>query len=249
MRFSWIEAEVLRAAREAILLEPDAEEDFTSTFELPPAPAGVSEQDWPRVAEHVARADRVSRFVAQEGLESARSVFAKSPHAVEIAALAASALEADELGIDLIEDLLCCAVDELVAYGSVLTLLVDIGSREDRERMVGVYERFCAVAEKRKPTTSTWKERVDGMRGGLASAYVMCDRCDDAHRIFESQHRNTTHNVYAALSASRTFLAAGEVARAADWLDVGAERARGLGRTAMEKKLREKSASLRNRLP
>jgi len=248
MRFSWIDADLLRATQEVFVAEPESEEDFTSGFELPPAPEGVSEADWPRVVEHVARTDRVLRLIAQEGLARARHAFADSTQAAEIAALAAAALEADELEIDLIEALLDCPVDEHVAYGAVLAELVAIGARENQWRVVDLYATFCSKAAEKTPLTDSWLDRVDAMRGGLAGAYVSCDRCDDAHRIFETQHSELTDNVYIALSASRTFLAAGKVRRAADWLEIGAERALSLGRTAMETKLREKSAALRKRL-
>jgi len=248
MRFSWLDANVMRAARGAIAPEPDSEEDFTSGFELPPAPGGVSSEEWPRIAEHVARADRVSRLVALDGLESARDAFADSPHAVEIAAVTAAALETEEADLDLFEALLACAIDEHVAYGAVLTALLEIGVQEDRHRMLAIYERFCTAATDRQSHDSVWAERVEAMRGGLAHAYVVCDRCDDAHRIFSDQHHASRGDVLVALSASRTFLAAGQIYRAAEWLGIGADRARDLGRDDMEKKLRDKRAALEKRL-
>jgi hypothetical protein len=166
---------------------------------------------------------------------------------VELAAVADAALESEEADLDLFESILSCAIDELVAYGAVLTSLLEIGARENTERMVELYERFCDAASK-EARDEVWAERVEAMRGGLANAYVACDRCDDADRVFRAQHDQTTENVFVALSASRTFLAAGQVQRAADWLGIGAERARVLGRTDMETKLREKRAALEKRL-
>lgn len=247
MRFSWLDANVMRAARTAIAAEPETDEDFTASFELPPAPDGVSKREWPRIAEHVARADRVSRLVALEGLDSARQAFRDSPHAVEVAAVADAALESEEADLDLFESILSCAIDELVAYGAVLTSLLEVGAREDSGRMVELYERFCDAAAE-VSSGEVWAERVEAMRGGLANAYVACDRCDDADRVFRAQHDKVTENVFVALSASRTFLAAGQVQRAVDWLGIGADRAHALGRADMEQKLRDKRAALEKRL-
>jgi len=248
MQISWLRDEVISATRAALTPEPDSEEDFTSTFELPPVPAGVSSEEWPRLAEHVARADRVARAVQQQGLERAIAAFRDSRHAVEIAAVAAAARDDGRLDIDLIEALLSCAIDELVAYGAFFGLIVEVDTQEDRERIALLYERFCRVAAARQSPTREWRERVAAMRGGLAHAYIICGRCDAAHEIYQEQHREATEDLVVALGASRTFLSAGEVSRAVQWLAIGAERACDLGRTSMETKLRAKCETLKKRL-
>jgi hypothetical protein len=249
MRISWLEPDVIQATRDALA---GAAGDWDALLEAgadwPPAPRGVPTEDWPHIAEHVMRAERVSAVVREQGFHGAVAEFGSSPHAVELATLASAAVAADSLELGLIERLLSCEIDELIVYGTFLGLLVEVGSRADTERMVELYERFCDAAARLHGSSSLWRERVAAMRDGLGSAYVLGGRNETAHELFSQRHREATDDLVVALGASRAFLAAGDLSRAICWLELGAVRANELGRTPMADKLRTKAEALRSRL-
>ncbi len=249
MRISWLPPEVIRAARDALIARhADWEAHFLPEFDAPPAPADFAGDDWPRIAEHVARAERVSRVVREHGMAGARYAFGGSPHAIEQATLVAAAAHADEVSLDLLEALLSCDVDELIAYGSFLALLVEIGQQQDAARMIDAYERFCGAVMEKDCESSHWEDRVAAIRDGLASAYVATGRLDDGEAIFSERHQQQPGDLVVALAAARALLAAGAVARSMLWLSKGAQRARALGRSDMEARLRIKQDTLRRRL-
>lgn len=249
MRISWLEPEVIRATRAALITAGD---DWDALLDArvgwPPAPRGVSPDDWPHIAEHIVRAERVSSVIRQQGFHGAAAEFASSPHAIELATLASAAVASDALELDLIESLLSCAIDELIVYGTFLALLVEVGARQDADRMVTMYERFCRAASELRTASAVWPDRVAAMQDGLGSAYVLCGRDDDAHDLFERRHAEATGDLVVALAASRAFLAAGNLARSVHWLEVGAARADALGRDPMADKLRRKADALRTRM-
>ncbi len=248
MRISWLEPGQIAVAREALSARGDWATLFDPAFEPPPAPEGVADEDWPHIAEHVARAERVSQVLRTEGFQPARDKFGGSRHAIEQATLAAAAVEVDQLELALIEDVLSCEIDELVTYGTFLALLVELGANAAPERMIRSYERFCEAAVGRESRSPVWEDRVEAIRDGLANVYVICGRHDEAHAMYEVRHREATEDLVVALAASRAFLASSNVARAVQWLGIGADRARELGRAAMETRLRQKADALRKRM-
>lgn len=199
------------------------------------------------MAEHVARAERVSEVVRDRGLEAAARAFADSPHAVEVATVAAAAAEAGVLGLDLLELVFACEIDEYVAYGTFLDLL-SAHSGDDPERAIAIHERFCDAVVGLRSDVPMWEERANVVRDGLAGLYVRCGRLDAAEGVFERRHDEEQGSVVVSLSASRAFLASGALARAIRWLGVGAERARQLGRPEMEERLLAKRETLRRRM-
>lgn len=248
MRISWLAPDDIAAARSALRARSESWDDhFTPDFEPPPAPAGVALRHWVRVTEHVARAERVSEVVREQGIEAARERFAESPHAIEMATLAAAALEAEELHYALVCSVLARDIDDLVSYAPFLELLIMFG-RDDPGAAIAVYESFAAAYSAAQSGAPDWRDRVASVRDGLASAYVGAGRYDEGDALFQTRHHEDRGDVAVALTASRSFLAAGEVGRAVQWLGIGAERATTLGRADMATKLRDKAATLRQRL-
>ncbi|MEM9492419.1 MAG: hypothetical protein AAGC55_24950 [Myxococcota bacterium] len=251
MIITWLTPQVIRATRTALLSHhPDWSVHFVPDFLSPPAPADVPLKHWhgrwPAIAEHVARAERVSQVVREQGLDVALSRFRGSGHAVELATLIAAAVQAERLEFDLLDELLSCKIDEFVAYSSFLDLLNRF--RDDQtESALAVYERFCAGVQQISSTLPTWRERVDAVRDGLAGFYVMCGRPEDGHRLYLERHREDPRGTLAAIAASRVFWTAGEFGRAIVWLDMGAERADELGRGDLAGRLRKKRDVLRSR--
>src|SRR5262245_48214769 len=111
MRISWLSADEIAVARQALTAGGATWDDhFKPDFETPPG-RDPSILDWEHVVEHVARAERVSEIVREEGLEAARAKFGSSKVAIEAATLAAAAVEAEELKLDEVIDVLRCPVD------------------------------------------------------------------------------------------------------------------------------------------
>jgi hypothetical protein len=249
VRISWLEPSVVRLARAALSAHRERwSEHFTPRFEAPPAPVELDQAAWPHIAEHVARAERVSTVVRENGLEAALAAFGGSSHAVELATLIAASVEIDAPDLVLVEALLQVDIDELVIYGSFLTLLVQLTDDSQLGRAIDLYERFVSAAQAKVTADPSWPERVRVARDGLAGLYVRAGRFENADLLFAVRHDEDRGDVAVALSASRAFLAAGEVARAVHWLGVGAERAGALQRTDMAELLRKKQDTLRKRL-
>jgi len=249
MRISWLEPAVIRATRN-ILLSHHADWDahFTPRFTVPPTPDKVDPAVWPRIAEHVARAEMVSAVVRDRGLDSAVSEFGESSHAIELATVIAAALQAEQVTLELCEALFACSVDELIIYGTFLQILIDAGGVDERDRVIASYELFVAAAAAKETNQSVWPDRVDAVTDGLASLYVSAGRFKEADAVFERRHETQTSDLAVALTAGRSYLSAGAVGRAVYWLGVGEQRALQLGRTEMAATLAKKQTSLKKRL-
>ena len=248
MRISWLSAEEIASARQALTAGGATYEDhFHPDFVVPPAPPDSPLLDWNGVTEHVARAERVSQVVRETGLDGARARFAGSGVAIEAATLAAAAHQGDELGLDEVIGVLGCAIDSYVFYAPFLELLVALG-KDQRERTISVYEDFVAAYARALGQVPHGAARVGAVRDGLADFYVSAGRLDDAEALFERRHEEDRGDVAVALSASRAFLAAGSISHAVRWLGVGAFRAATLGRDELAEQLRVKQARVRERL-
>lgn len=248
MRISWLSAEEIAAARRALTADGATWDDhFRPEFEAPPEPADVALLDWPHLTEHVARAERVSAVVREHGLEVARAKFAGFGIAIEAATLAAAAHEDDALELDEVIAVLECPIDIYVFYAPFLELLID-KTRGELARAVATYEPFAEAYAAALAEVPHGGKRVGSMRDGLADLYVRAGMIDRANELFERRHEEDRDDVAVALSASRAFLAAGNVSHAVRWLGIGAGRAHGLGRVELAQKLRDKQTAVRKRL-
>lgn len=252
MRISWLSAEEIAAAREALTAGGASWDDHFrrgdgAEFSSPPSPPGDRWLDWAGLTEHVARAERVSAVVREQGLEAARARFGATGVAIEQATLAAAAHEEDVLALDEVIGVLGCPIDDYVFYAPFLELLVSLG-RGDLERIVPAYEAFVASYARTLTDRPHGPARVAAVRDGLADFYVSAGRLDEAATLFDRRHDEDRNDVAVALTASRAFLAAGSLARAVQWLGIGATRAAVLGRADLAAKLRQKQDALRKRL-
>ena len=250
MRISWLSAEQIASARQALTAGGASYDDhFTPDFVVPPEPGpGPGDTlDWSGVTEHVARAERVSQVVREAGLEAARARFAGSGIAIEAATLAAAAHQSDELTLDEVLGVLACAIDSYVFYAPFVELMVKLG-RGQVDRAVTTYEDFVAAYARALGHVPGGAERIGAVRDGLADFYVTAGRLDDAEALFERRHNEDQGDVAVALSASRAFLAAGSISHAVRWLGIGAVRAATLGRDELAGRLRTKQARVRERL-
>jgi tetratricopeptide (TPR) repeat protein len=247
MRISWLSADEIAAAREALTAGGATWDDhFDPEFKVPPN-ADPSIIDWDHLTEHVARAERVVTVLREHGLDAARARFGSSRAAIEVATLAAAALEDEQLSFDQVIDVLRCSIDSYVFYAPFLELMVDLG-RDDMERTIEAYEEFAAAYARALSTEPHGQERIGAVADGLADFYVRAGRIDQAQALFERRHDEDQGDVAVALSASRAFLAAGSVSHAVRWLGVGAARATALGRDELANKLRLKQERVRERL-
>ncbi len=248
MRFSWVQpdesSEVQRALRRP---EGTFDElfDERDALRLPARPPGVPATVWPSLAEHVARCERVREVFAATGADATRR-FAASPHAVERAALLAA--RSDEADLDTVVGILACAVDEWMAYGPLLSRLVELGLPFAPERTVGVFEDFVARAVAVPSELPAWRERVRFARDGLAAVYVRTGRDEDAERLFHERFLEEPRDVTVAIGAARAFLEAGRTGRSIRWLERAAERADRIDRAPLAERLRAKVAALHKRL-
>lgn len=248
MRISWLTADEIAAARAALTAGGATwDSHFSPEFRIPDAPDDVALLDWPRVTEHVARAERVSQIVRDYGLDEARRRFAADATAIEAATLASAAHEQEVLDLDEILRVLEKPIDQYVFYAPFLELMAE-KSKQDHERAVAAYEQFVNAYAYALDRVPHGHERVSAARDGLADFYVSAGRLDDAEALFEKRHDEDQNDVAVALSASRAFLAAGSVSHAVRWLGVGAARAAALGRDDLAAKLRQKQESVRKRL-
>lgn len=251
MRISWLAAEEIAAARQALTADGKSWGDhFGPTpqrFTPPPLPAGVGLLDWDRVVEHVARAERVSAVVREAGLEVARAEFGATPCAIEAATLASAAFEDERLDLDEVIGVTARPIDPYVFYAPFLELLMSLG-KADLSRAVSAYEAFASAYASALADAHHGLARIGAVRDGLADVYASVGRFDDAEALFERRHEEDQNDVAVALSASRAFLAAGSVSHAVRWLGVGAARARALGRDELASKLTTKQDNVRKRL-
>jgi hypothetical protein len=248
MRISWLSAEEIAAARRA-LREGGAtwDDHFAPEFATPAAPADLRLLDWEHITEHVARAERVSEVVREQGLAAARARFASSEVAIEAATLAAAAHADDALDFDQVIRVLRCEIDSYVFYAPFLELMIELG-RDDMDRTVRAYEEFVAAYARALARVPHGAARVGAMRDGLADFYVSAGMIDQANAMFERRHEEDHGDVAVALTASRAFLAAGNVSQAVRWLTVGAARAQELGRAELVDKLRRMQDAVRKRM-
>jgi hypothetical protein len=241
MRISWLTAEEIAEARAALRADGRSWDDnFTPDFV---APVGVAAN----IAEHVARAERVSEVVREHGLGAARARFGATTAAIEAATLGAAAHEADELGFADVTAVFECPIDAFVFYAPFLELLVELG-RGAVDQVVAIYERFVDDYARVLASVPQGSTRIGAARDGLADFYVRVGRIDQAQALFERRHDEDQNDVAVALSASRAFLAAGSVSHAVRWLGMGAARAAGLGRDDLATRLRQKQDVVRRRL-
>lgn len=248
MRISWLSAEEIASAREALTANGlDYEDHFTPAFVSPPPPSESPSLDWRGITEHVARAERVSKVVREDGLDAARARFAGSGIAIEAATLAAAAHEGDALGFDEVAGVLGCAIDGYVFYAPFLELMLELG-RDDMDRAVKAYERFADAYARALTDVPHGTARIGAVRDGLADVYVTAGMIEEAEELFERRHDEDNNDVAVALSASRAFLAAGSISHAVRWLGVGAGRAQALGRADLADRLRQKQEAVRKRL-
>lgn len=248
MRISWLSADEIAAARRALKAQGASWDDhFVPDFATPDEPPGLEHFDWAGMTEHVARAERVSEVVRQQGLAAARARFAESEVAIEVATLVAAAHQDDALDLEQVLKVLRCEIDTYVFYAPFLELMISM-SRGDRESAVKTYEQFVDAYADALSYIPHGSARVGAMRDGLADFYVTAGRLEDAENMFERRHEEDPNDVAVALTASRAFLAAGSVSHAVRWLGVGAGRAQSLGREDLAKRLREKQDSVRKRL-
>lgn len=248
MRISWLSAEEIAAARQALTAGGASWDDhFGPDFEIPAFPPGSRFLDWERITEHVARAERVSEVVRERGLDAARARFAATHSAIEAATLAAAAHQGEELGLDQVIGVLRCDIDSYVFYAPFLELLVGLGKGE-LDRTVTAYEEFVAAYARAMHDVPHGSDRIGAVRDGLADYYVSAGRTEQAEALFERRHDEDQGDVAVALTASRAFLAAGSVSHAVRWLGVGAARAAALGRADLAERLRVKQEAVRRRL-
>lgn len=248
MRISWLSAEEIAAARQALRAGGACWDDhFAPEFASPALPEGLGLLDWEHITEHVARAERVSEVVREQGLAAARARFAGSGVAIEAATLAAAAHQDDALDLDQVIGVLRCEIDTYVFYAPFLELMIAM-ARDERELAVKTYEDFAeayAAALRRVPHGSA---RVGAMMDGLADFYVRSGLVERAEQLFERRHEEDRGDVAVALSASRAFLATGSISRAVRWLGIGATRAKTLGREDLEARLRRTQEAVRKRM-
>jgi len=247
MQVSFLTPDVLQAAKQALEAhQSDWEAFFRPHFEAPPAPDGLDPRVWPFLAEHVARAERVAARVRADGARVAVDAFGASPHAIEVATCVAAAAEGDFATVGMVQALLERDIDQLVAYGTFLGMLMS--SPLPPADVVDIYDEFYRRCAQQEPSQPQWTERVQMMRVGLADLLVSAADFDRAHDLFLSRHREDSQNITTAITASRSFLGAGQTARSIQWLGLGEQRARDLGRTDMADTLARKQVSLRKRL-
>jgi tetratricopeptide (TPR) repeat protein len=248
MRISWLSAEEIAAARQALRAGGARWDDhFGPEFASPAEPEGVGILDWERITEHVARAERVSEVVREQGLAAARARFAGSGVAIEAATLAAAAHQDDALDLDQVIGVLRCEIDAYVFYAPFLELMIAMG-RNDRERAIRTYEEFVEAYARVLSKIPHGSARVGAVRDGLADFYVSVGCIDEAEALFERRHEEDRGDVAVALSASRAFLATGSISRAVRWLGIGAARAKALGRDELAARMLQKQAAVRKRL-
>jgi hypothetical protein len=248
MRISWLSAEEIALARRALTAGGATWDDhFAPEFATPALPEGNGFLDWPGITEHVARAERVSEIVREQGLDAARARFAGSNIAIEAATLAAAAHEDHALDLDQVLGVLRCEIDSYVFYAPFLELMIEL-ARGDLDVAVAPYEEFAAAYAAALARVPHGAARVGAVRDGLADFYVSAGKLDKAQQLFEVRHDEDQGDVAVALSASRAFLAAGSLSLAVRWLGVGAARATVLGRTELATRLKQKQEAVRKRL-
>jgi hypothetical protein len=248
MRISWLSAEEIAAARQALTEDGASWDDhFDPDFESPAAPPDGRLLDWERITEHVARAERVSEVVREQGLAAAQARFAGSDVAIEAATLAAAAHEDGALDLGQVIRVLRCDIDSYVFYAPFLELMIELGKGE-RDLAVTTYEQFVDAYARALSVIPHGSAKVGAVRDGLADFYVSAGLIDKAENLFETRHEEDRGDVAVSLTASRAFLAAGSISHAVRWLGIAAGRAQTLGRDELATRLRQKAETIRKRM-
>jgi hypothetical protein len=248
MRISWLSAEEIAAARQALTEDGSSWDDhFDPDFESPEAPPDARLLDWERITEHVARAERVSEVVREQGLAAAQARFAGSDVAIEAATLAAAAHEDGALQLEQVIRVLRCDIDSYVFYAPFLELMIELGKNQ-RDLAVQTYEHFVDAYTRALSVIPHGAAKVGAVRDGLADFYVSAGLIDKAENLFETRHEEDRGDVAVALTASRAFLAAGSISHAVRWLGIAAGRAQSLGRDELATRLRQKAEAVRKRM-
>ena len=255
MRISWLSAEEIAAARRALKADGASWDDHfegarsigQEVFETPAEPPGLAHFDWAGITEHVARAERVSEVVREQGLAAAMARFSGSGNAIEEATLAAAAHQDDALDLDQVIGVLQCEIDSYVFYAPFLELMIELGKNE-RDLAVQTYEHFVDAYTRALSVIPHGAAKVGAVRDGLADFYVSAGLIDKAENLFETRHEEDRGDVAVALTASRAFLAAGSISHAVRWLGIAAGRAQSLGRDELATRLRQKSEAVRKRM-
>lgn len=259
MRISWLSPTQLQAARRQFVTSapkgtdgsPDWEACFTPDFVAPAAPPNINAAHWPLIAEHVARAERITAVLQAEGLAAARERFAHSGVAIEAATLAAAARFADEVVLADVVRALRCPIDPYVFYANLLELLVALQPMQVGEApgaSLVEYQSFVSNYQDCLQAFDFGAERIAVAFDGLADLLVARGVYDRAEAIFLRRHDEESGDVSVALSASRAYLAAGLFAAAVAWLERGSARARQLGRHDMATKLDAKRDVIERRM-
>lgn len=252
MRISWLSAAQHELAMNQFsLVQQGVAWDvyFAPAFAAPPAPAGMEAGQWLAIAEHVARAERITAVLRTDGLGAARARFGASPFAIETATVAAAAHFAEEAAFADVVAALRCPIDALVFYANLLELLTALApTAPDSAVFMAEYETFIGRYQAALGADGRYRERVNAAVDGLADLYVARGHGDRAEPIFLQRHDEDRNDVAVALSASRAYLAAGLLGNAVAWLTRAAERARGLGRVDMAEKLEKKRAAIHGRM-
>ncbi len=259
MRISWLSPTQLQAVRRQFATcgplaadgVPDWEACFTPNFLVPPAPTEIDVTHWPLMAEHVARAERITAVLQTDGLAAARERFAHSGVAIEAATLVAAARFADELVLADVVRALQCPIDPYVFYGNLLERLVVLQPMQVGEvpgDSLVEYETFVSHYQRCLQAFDFGGDRIAVAYDGLADLCVARGVYDRAETIFLRRHDEESGDVSVALSASRAYLAAGHFAAAVAWLERGSARARHLGRHDMADKLDAKREVIDRRL-
>ena len=231
MRISWLAAEEIAVARQALSDGDKTYDDHFGVgdaFTAPPLPEGTGVLDWDRITEHVARAERVSTIVRDHGIDAALARFGESTVAIEAATLAAALHEGEMLDLERVIRVLGCAIDPYVFYAPFLELLISLGAG-DQSRALTAYELFVDAYVAALTGTQHARDRIGAVRDGFADILVSAGRHDEAEALFQMRHEEDQQDVAVALTASRAFLAAGSISHAVRWLGIGAGRAAMLG--------------------
>ncbi len=251
MRISWVHPDVAERVREVLIRTRGSWEDVFAGDEIVAGepPPGLEPAEWPALASHVGRIERVKEAVARAGAEVAVQRFAGSPHAVERAALVTEATPADPGDEwDAVVGILGRPIDEWLAYGHFLSRLVELGIARDRAATVAAFESFVRAAAATEATEPSWNERMRAARDGLAALYVRVGKWDAAEDLYVTRFGEEPGDTTIAIGAARAFLEAGETRRAMAWLERAVRRADHLGRGDLAARLALKLKALSERL-
>ncbi|HKA90066.1 MAG TPA: tetratricopeptide repeat protein [Haliangiales bacterium] len=251
LRISWVHPDVAERVRQELIGTRGSWEDVFAGDEILAGepPPGLEPAEWPALAAHVGRIERVKEAVARAGAQAAGERFAASPHAVERAALVAEATPADPgEEWDAVVGILGRPIDERLAYGHFLSRLIELGVARDRAATVAAFEAFVRAAAATEATDPSWNERMRAARDGLAALYVAVGKLDSAEDLYAARFGEEPADTAIAIGAARAFLKAGETARAMAWLERAVRRADRLGRAWLAARLALKLKILSERL-